>query len=314
MKETVRYLLGVIGRVINFLFPFCLPQRIYRHMGFKGTFVFKIEKNKLRFINAGEIVANEIFYSGIFGNYEGETLRLWYEISKEVNGLILDIGAYSGIYSLVAASANKQSSIIAFEPHPNNFDLLCKNIRINGFSNITSDNRAISNKTGKVVFYNEGRGYRPGLSLINHPYIETESSSISCAAISFKEYLESNHKEQILSLVKLDIERAELMVLRDGIEKIQKDQTIIFCEILTQSIDRESIFKFHSLFKKIDYVFININDTKKRLLYSGTSTEDLSEEIGKNWVILPKQIMESKNIKDVFLKFKVFKAKKTNQH
>ena len=46
MKEVVRDLLGVIGRGINFLFPFTLPQRIYRHMGFKGTFVFKIEKDK----------------------------------------------------------------------------------------------------------------------------------------------------------------------------------------------------------------------------------------------------------------------------
>ena len=44
---------------------------------------------------------------------------------------MLDIGALSGIYSLVAASANKQSSIVAFEPHPNNFDLLCKNIQMN---------------------------------------------------------------------------------------------------------------------------------------------------------------------------------------
>ena len=118
MKEAVRDLLGAIGRVINFLFPFCLPERIYRHMGFKGAFVFKIEKNKLRFINVREVIANDIFYSGIFGNFEGETLRLWWEISKEVNGLVLDIGAHSGIYSLVAATANKQSSIVAFEPHP----------------------------------------------------------------------------------------------------------------------------------------------------------------------------------------------------
>ena len=301
MKEAVRDLLGAIGRVINFLFPFTLPQKIYRHMGFKGIFVFKIEKNKLRFINVRSVIANDIFYSGIFGNFEGETLRLWYEISKEVNGLVLDIGALSGIYSLVAASANKQSSIVAFEPHPKNFDLLCKNIQMNECANITSDNRAISNKTGKALFYNyyvedvENTGF----TLINHRHVETESSSISCPTISFKEYLESNHKEQILSLVKLDIERAELIVLRDGIERIQKDQTIIFCEIL----DRESIFKIHSLFKKIDYVFINIHDDKKRLIYSGDSIEDLPEDLGPNWVMLPKQIMERKKIKDVFLKF-----------
>ena len=303
MKEAVRDLLGAIGRVINFLFPFWLPQRIYRHMGFKGTFVFKIEKNKLRFINVREIIANDIFYSGIFGNFEGETLRLWYEISKEVNGLVLDIGAHAGIFSLIAASANKQSSIVAFEPHPNNFDLLCKNIQINEFSNITSDNRAISNKTGKALFYNYfgGEIENTGFTLIDHRYVYPESSSISCATISFKEYLESNHKEQILSLVKLDIERAELIVLKDGIERIQKDQTIIFCEIL----DRESIFPIHSLFNKIDYVFINVNDQKKRLIYCGTSTEDLPEDLGPNWVILPKQIMESKKIKDIFGKFNI---------
>ena len=147
MKEAVRDLLGAIGRVINFLFPFRLPQRIYRHMGFKGTFVFKIEKNKLRFINVRESIANDIFYSGIFGNYEGET--------------------------------------------------------------------------------------------------------------------------------------------------------IIFCEIL----DRDSMFKIFGLFNKIDYVFINIHDKKKRLIYTGTSAEDLSEDLGINWVILPKQIMESTKIKDIFLKF-----------
>ena len=301
MKEAVKDLLGIIGRIINFLFPFRLPQRIYRKMGFKDTFVFNIEKNKLRFINTRESIANDIFYSGIFGNYEGETIRLWYEISKEVNGLVLDIGAFSGIYSLVAASANKRSSIIAFEPHPNNFDLLCKNIQINEFSNITLENRAISNKTGKVVFYNhsEDGGNPPGFTLINHRYVDSQSSSLSCATISFKEYLESNHKEQILSLVKLDIERAELMILRDGIERIHKDQTIIFCEIL----DRDSIFKTFSLFNMIDYVFININDEQKRLIYTGTSTEDLSEDLGKNWVILPKKIMESTKIKDIFLKF-----------
>ena len=301
MKEIVRDLLGVIGRVINFLFPFRLPHRIYQHMGFKGTFVFKIENNKLRFINVREEIANHIFYSGVFGNFEGETLRLWYEISKEVNGLVLDIGAHAGIFSLVAASANKQSSIVAFEPHPANFDRLCKNIQINEFSNITLENLALSNKIGKVVFYNYfvGEKDNSGFTLINHRYVDPESSTISCAAISFKEYLESNNKEQILSLVKLDIERAELIVLRDGIERLQKDQTIIFCEIL----DRESIFPIQSLFNKIDYVFINVNDKKKRLIYSGTSTEDLPEDLGPNWVILPKQIMESKNMKDVFLKF-----------
>ena len=301
MKKAVRDLLGVIGRVINFLFPFRLPHRIYQHMGFKGTFVFKIENNKLRFINVREETANHIFYSGVFGNFEGETLRLWYEISKEVNGLVLDIGAHAGIFSLVAASANKQSSIVAFEPHPANFDRLCKNIQINEFSNITVENLAISNKTGKVVFYNYcvGEKDNSGFTLINHRHVCPESSSISCATISFREYLESNHKEQALSLVKLDIERAELIVLKDGIERLQKDQTIVFCEIL----DRESIFPIHSLFNKIDYVFININDRKKRLIYSGASTEDIPEDLGPNWVILPKQIMESKNMKDIFLKF-----------
>ena len=189
----------------------------------------------------------------------------------------------------------------------NNFDRLCKIIQINEFSNITLDNRAISNKTGKALFYNYfvGEIENTGFTLINHRYVYPESSSISCATISFKEYLESNHKEQILSLVKLDIERAELIVLRDGIERIQKDQTIIFCEIL----DRESIFKIHGLLKRIDYVFININDHKKRLIYCGTKPnwnalpEDLPEDLGPNWVILPKQIMERKKIKDVFLKF-----------
>ena len=68
------------------------------------------------------------------------------------------------------------------------------------------------------------------------------------------------------------------------------------------NINRGS-FNFSMKSKQAKEDVAAINDHKKRLIYSGTSTEDLSEEIGKNWVILPKQIMESKNIKDVFHKF-----------
>ena len=55
MKEIVRDLLGVIGRVINFLFPFRLPHRIYLvfHTGHCGDisvgFVLQKSHNTISF-------------------------------------------------------------------------------------------------------------------------------------------------------------------------------------------------------------------------------------------------------------------------
>jgi FkbM family methyltransferase len=69
-------------------------------------------------------------------HYEKKTLEIWSKLSA-IEGIILDIGAHTGIYSLAANNSIKKGQILSFEPHFLNFARLNLNLRGNGFSTRT---------------------------------------------------------------------------------------------------------------------------------------------------------------------------------
>ena len=80
-----------------------------------------------------------------------------YEIPDEVKNAvfsgqtIIDVGASIGIYTIFFAKmVGEKGKVYAFEPEPNNFELLKKNIAINGFKNVILENKAVSDVSGIV--------------------------------------------------------------------------------------------------------------------------------------------------------------------
>ena len=71
--------------------------------------------------------------------------------SINVGQTVIDVGASIGIYTIFFAKmVGKTGKVYAFEPEPNNFKLLKKNIEINGFKNVILENKAVSDITGTV--------------------------------------------------------------------------------------------------------------------------------------------------------------------
>lgn len=69
---------------------------------------------------------------------------------------VVDIGASIGYYTLIAAKlVGKTGVVYAFEPEPCNYELLIKNIELNGFTNIVPIKKAVSNRHGKAKLYFE---------------------------------------------------------------------------------------------------------------------------------------------------------------
>ena len=67
--------------------------------------------------------------------------------------LILDIGAHIGVFSIFASRQVKNGKIYAFEPAPENFEMLRENIELNKAKNIIPFNKAVSDKNGKREIY-----------------------------------------------------------------------------------------------------------------------------------------------------------------
>jgi FkbM family methyltransferase len=72
----------------------------------------------------------EIYRSS--GTFEPTSLILWSQLAKR-SAYAIDVGAYTGIYALMAAAANRHIKVAAVEPTKQVFSRLCINIRINGF-------------------------------------------------------------------------------------------------------------------------------------------------------------------------------------
>lgn len=111
-------------------------------------------------------------------------------------GRYYDIGAFSGIYGLLAAKAHPSSTVLIFEPDPINAQHIRKNIELNGLRNCELVEAAVSDVDGTVHFNAQGKT-DGRISDTGTPVKAISLSSLPPA-----------------DLIKLDVEGAELRVLQ----------------------------------------------------------------------------------------------------
>ncbi|NYZ78920.1 FkbM family methyltransferase [Candidatus Micrarchaeota archaeon] len=162
----------------------------------KPDFV-ELEGNKL-FLDA-----NDTLGLSIFGTHEKtETEFAKKQIKK--GDVVLDIGANIGYYTLIFARAvGNKGKVFAFEPDPENFALLEKNVKINRYANVVLVKKAVSSKTGKLKLYADKNNKTDGRIYDSHD----NRSSIDIDAVRLDDYF-ANYKGNV-DFIKLDIQGAE---------------------------------------------------------------------------------------------------------
>ena len=130
--------------------------------------------------------------------------------------MVVDIGANLGYYTLIAADlVGPQGKVFAFEPDPENFRLLLKNIEANGYRNVKAVNQAVTDKTGKAELFlcEESSG-----SHSIHDFGE-KRKSITVSSTSLDDFLGKRFSR--VDLVKIDVEGVEPIVF-SGMKEIIK--------------------------------------------------------------------------------------------
>lgn len=130
-------------------------------------------------------------------------LRYYRLKNKDV---ILDMGAYHGIFSFYVLSKNPNTTIYAFEPDPISFKVLCENITRNRIKNIIPINKANWHVNQKLKLKQNKRG-----SQISDKGIDINSINIP----TFTKKYDINK----IDFVKMDIEGAEIEVVKDMLQK-----------------------------------------------------------------------------------------------
>ena len=146
----------------------------------------------------------------------------------------IDVGAYvDGWYSLLAARVvGKTGKVYSFEPHPKYYARLVENIQLNNYSNVTSEKLGLSNKSGKRTFY-EAESISSFYEK-NSTQVTSQVVPLTINITSLDAYI-AKHKIAKIDLVKIDVEGAEMEVLRGAIKLLsRKDAPDLIIEVIDQ--------------------------------------------------------------------------------
>jgi FkbM family methyltransferase len=181
-----------------------------------------IDVNGLRL--CGSIRDRAFLYKVKEGSFEPETAKLFSETVKP-GMVVLDIGAYLGYYSLLAArQVGLAGKVYAFEPDPLNYHWLEHNIHINGYANIIAVRKAVSNQSCLMHLYRHPDDPSMSSLLARHGC----ERGVTVEGTSLDEFLD----EKRVDVVKLDIEGMEIQALRGMKGIIERSHTLtLFVEL-----------------------------------------------------------------------------------
>lgn len=92
----------------------------------------------------------EIAFCGI---YEADESRAIHALAKKPGGLLVDVGANFGYYTLLWCAANSANRVLAIEASPKNARALRENVARNGFSDrVTLLECAVTREKGQLTF------------------------------------------------------------------------------------------------------------------------------------------------------------------
>jgi len=127
---------------------------------------------------------------------------------------VFDVGANIGLFTLVAASrVGAEGRVFAFEPTPLAFRRLLENVRLNGFTNITSLHSAVSDVVGIASFFvNPAPEDSEGNSLFASA-VAPDSSEITVPVATLDDVVRQMRFPGV-DVLKIDVEGNEVRVLR----------------------------------------------------------------------------------------------------
>lgn len=261
------------------------PKHVYKHLHFKGVFNVNVKGKRIKMHHFGYQLENEIFWSGIKGEWEKASMSLWLDLCKMSNS-VMDIGANTGIYALVAKTINPSAKVYAFEPVKRVCDKLKLNVKLNEY-NITCEESAISSYDGKGIIYDQNTEHI--YSVCVNKNMENSTTNVvkrEINTIKLETYIK-NKKIPKIDLIKIDVETHEAEVLEGMGDYLGKMQPTMITEVLNDEVGE----RIEKILNGKNYLYFNIDE--KRFPYR---VEHITKSKSYNYLICNKEIAQKLNL------------------
>ncbi|MFC9245975.1 FkbM family methyltransferase [Streptomyces sp. NPDC057136] len=179
-------------------------------------------------------------------HWEETTQPVLFELARTARGF-LDIGAFSGVYTLLACAANPRLRALAFEPNPNTAPLLRRNVEINGLQHrVTVVEKALSAAPGKARL---SIPHDTTAASLDASSVRSPTSSVEVAVTTADEVAAGLD----VDLVKIDVEGLESEVMRGMTGLIHRCRP----QIIVECLDAEALAKVCETTQDLGYTSVH---------------------------------------------------------
>ena len=271
-------------RLWNHFWPFKIgkemPNRLLAratNMGLVRPIWFEFRPGLWMQLDIRELVQETLLLEGI---WEPKTTRYLCD-SLSSGAVFLDIGANAGYFSLLASRCVGESGkVLAVEPNPAMAKQLRQNTERNGLTNIAIAETACSDSIEVRDLY-VGNAYNTGNSSLSRDNLAwTKSVKVTCTTVDL---LVETHHLQRVDLVKIDVEGAELQVLRGMSTTLRRLRPKIITELSP------------SLLKGFSVALDTVEEYFRALGYSVSPLEEDCMGRTTNYLCVPVEYSESVN-------------------
>lgn len=141
-------------------------------------------------------------------------------------GVIVDVGANLGVFSLLLAKQHPHREVHAFEPSPSTFQALKKNISHNGVDNVVANEKAVGDVDEWTSFQAD-----PESRATARFSGESSAHAVEVSCVQLDTYLEQHDVDRV-AFLKVDVEGFEMSVFR-GARSLLKEHraSMVYFEV-----------------------------------------------------------------------------------
>jgi FkbM family methyltransferase len=181
-------------------------------------------------------------------------------------GVIVDVGAHVGMFAFYAVKRWKAKKVVCFEPCPENYARLVRNIQNNNLTDIiTADPQAISEQTEERSLH-----IYPGNDQCHSLYGTDEGEMVRVQCVTLKQALEMNHISHV-DYLKLDCEGPEWEIL-----KSLDVETLAKIDVIGMEIHERPRMEFVGLVKQLGFTIFESEDKWRDNMILGAKNKILA--------------------------------------
>jgi FkbM family methyltransferase len=202
------------------------------------------------FNNCDDGLTNYFYYDLPY--HEKYDLNLFIELSKK-SGTIVDIGANTGLFSVLASIVNSKAKIYSIEPYSINAGRMRVNLSLNSANNVKIYEIAIGENEGEINIAVPENKSITAVSSVNSNFSKSIYPDMlwGSQVVKIKRLDDFAKENEIkIDLIKCDVETYEMPVFNGAERVLLEDKpTIIFESFLNE----ERKLFFNNILKKYDY-------------------------------------------------------------